>query len=209
MRVCEKPGCEKRHYAKGYCVIHYRRLLTTGSTDLKKRVGYDRRGDKNPKWRGGKSSHPLYLIYHDMIARCRRETHARYFDYGGRGIDVCQEWVDDFWKFVEDVGERPEGKTKGGRAYWQLDRIDNDGNYEPGNVRWATPAEQRENTRERTLQAHCRKGHVMDEQNTYVNKRTGARKCRQCQKLVESRRERKWVSGHYITIPRGTRQGER
>lgn len=102
---------------------------------------------ENPNWRGGKSGHPLYLIYNDMVARCRRKTHLRYDDYGGRGIDVCQEWVDDFWQFVEDVGERPEGKTKAGRAYWQLDRIDNDGNYEPGNVRWATPEQQVRNRR--------------------------------------------------------------
>lgn len=100
-------------------------------------------GSGNPNWKGGKSKHPLYLIYYDMKGRCYRKTHPRYADYGGRGINVCQEWVDDFWQFVEDVGDRPdESKTPGGKAFWQLDRINNNGNYEPGNIRWATPQEQ-------------------------------------------------------------------
>ena len=140
----------------------------------------DRTGSKNPKWRGGKSSHPLYLIYNDMVARCRRKTHLRYDDYGGRGIGVCQEWVDDFWQFVADVGERPdERKTPGGRAYWQLDRINNDGNYEPSNVRWADQSTQSLNTRERRRITHCRQGHEMTEGNTYWGPK-GQRRCREC-----------------------------
>lgn len=80
-----------------------------------------------------------------MVTRCHRPYRAgpnwRY--YGARGIEVCERWregEDAFWRFVTDVGERPDGHT--------LDRIDVDGDYEPGNVRWATPAEQRANQRE-------------------------------------------------------------
>lgn len=190
MRICEIPECGKKHSAKGLCIGHYQRLRKTGSVNARLPLTKSKPGRLNPRWDGGKTSHPLYLIYNDMVSRCRRPTHQRYADYGGRGIDVCQKWVDDFWQFVEDVGERPEGKTEGGRAFWQLDRIDNDGNYEPGNVRWATPTEQSQNTRERTLRTHCRKGHEMDEVNTYVNKRTGERKCRSCQRITESKRVR-------------------
>lgn len=192
MRFCGVPGCNKKHSARGLCIGHYQRLRKTGGVNESLPLTKSKPGSLNPRWGGGKSSHPLYLIYHDMIGRCRRPTHPRYADYGGRGINVCQEWVDDFWQFVEDVGGRPdERKTPGGRAYWELDRINNNGSYEPGNIRWADSRTQSLNTRERTRQSHCRKGHEMDEDNTYVNKRTGERKCRSCQRIIESRRVRR------------------
>ncbi|HEY4451018.1 MAG TPA: hypothetical protein VGN13_05440 [Solirubrobacteraceae bacterium] len=62
-----------------------------------------------------------------------------YANYGGRGIRICSRW-DDFALFAVDVGEKPSPEHT-------LDRIDNDGGYEPGNVRWATPAEQQRNRR--------------------------------------------------------------
>jgi hypothetical protein len=73
-----------------------------------------------------------------MKARCLNPRHKSYRNYGGRGIVVCDRWL-NFDNFLDDMGEKPEGLT--------LDRIDNDGNYEPGNVRWATRFEQMRNTR--------------------------------------------------------------
>ena len=73
-----------------------------------------------------------------MRNRCTNPNNTNYKNYGGRGIKVCERW-DDFTVFIADMGERPEGKT--------LDRIDNDGNYEPSNVRWATRSEQQKNKR--------------------------------------------------------------
>lgn len=104
-------------------------------------------GPGNPNWRGGKMEHPLYWVYSEMIARCSRSTHSRFADYGGRGIQVCDRWRgrEGFWNFVADMGERPEGVGPSGRALWSLDRIDNDGNYEPGNCRWASNGEQSSN----------------------------------------------------------------
>lgn len=99
----------------------------------------DSSGKNNSNWRGGTTSHPLYDIYMDMIGRCERESHQRYQDYGGRGITVCTSWREDFWSFVKDMGNRPDGM-------W-LDRIDNDGNYEPSNTRWVTPSESNRNRR--------------------------------------------------------------
>lgn len=104
-------------------------------------------GATNPNWKGGAFSHPLYSIYHDMIGRCHRPTHLRYANYGGRGIKVCARWRADFWAFVADMGPRPDGQTPGGRAAYTLDRINNDGNYEPDNCRWATYAQQSRNRR--------------------------------------------------------------
>lgn len=83
--------------------------------------------------------HPLYDTYMDMIGRCYRPTHLRFADYGGRGISVCERWRESFWAYVEDVGGRPAGMS--------LDRTDNNGNYEPSNVRWATPSQQSQNRR--------------------------------------------------------------
>lgn len=104
-------------------------------------------GENNGRWRGGIATHPLIDIYYDMIARCHRKSHKRYEDYGGRGIAVCDAWLNDFWQFVEDMGTRPEGKYASGRAMFSLDRIDNDKGYSPENCRWASPSQQAANKR--------------------------------------------------------------
>jgi hypothetical protein len=81
-----------------------------------------------------------------MIQRCTNPRDPQWPNYGGRGITVCRRWRDSFIAFLADVGHRPAGRV-GGRSGFSLDRINNDGNYEPGNVRWATPQQQRRNQR--------------------------------------------------------------
>ncbi len=79
-----------------------------------------------------------------MIARCTKPEVIGYPNYGGRGVKVCERWLTSFDAFLEDVGPRPS------RGH-SLDRIDCDGNYEPGNVRWATREEQARNRRDNRM----------------------------------------------------------
>jgi len=89
----------------------------------------------------GKS--PTYRTWKAMMGRCFREGDANWHRYGGRGITACERWR-TFANFLADMGERPKGLT--------LDRIDNDGNYEPDNCRWATRMQQgRNNSRNRLV----------------------------------------------------------
>jgi hypothetical protein len=90
-------------------------------------------------YHGGKGT-PEYNIWKTMRQRCNNPNDKRYVDWGGRGIRVCAEW-DDFGVFITDVGKRPSPKHS-------LDRMDNDGNYEPGNVRWVLASDQALNKRD-------------------------------------------------------------
>jgi hypothetical protein len=87
----------------------------------------------------GRSRTYIYAVWRGMMVRCHKPTATSYPNYGARGIVVCERWH-KFENFLADIGERPSSNHS-------LDRIDNDGNYEPGNCRWATQEEQLNNTR--------------------------------------------------------------
>lgn len=140
-RTCSRCG-------QGFTVQYpsYRKLYC--STECARQIGPDHRGSRNPRWNGGTNTHELFDLYWQMVARCERPNHPRYFDYGGRGIRVCPRSRVSFWAFVEDMGPRPPGRSASGRSLWSLDRIDNDRGYEPANCRWATNRQQRHNRRD-------------------------------------------------------------
>lgn len=192
-----------------------------------------------------KNPHPLYTVWQSMKRRCCNPNSPSYHRYGGRGISVCKEWMNDFKQFVSDMGERPEGTS--------LDRMDNALGYSKDNCRWATRQEQQRNreykvmvtiegveyraieladisglrydtivqrasiglsyeevinpTRRvfkdglasgakassiaRKARTHCKRGHLFDEKNSYINK-NGDRFCRAC-RAMKAREKRKAI----------------
>jgi len=92
----------------------------------------------------GMSHTPEHKAWGSMIERCYDVNNPRYKDYGGRGITICKKWLEPqgigFMNFYEDIGPKPSKRHS-------LDRKDNEGNYEPGNVKWSTPKQQARNTR--------------------------------------------------------------
>lgn len=132
--ICRVENCGRKHDAKGYCGTHYKRF----------KKGLSLNTPVKPQHYHGLTSrneeHSLYRTWNAMRQRCNNPHDKNYKNYGGRGITVCERW-DNFALFVEDMGEKPTPKHT-------LDRYpNNDGNYEPSNVRWATRIEQAANQR--------------------------------------------------------------
>lgn len=92
------------------------------------------KGEQTSSYKHGWANTPTYWSWHAMISRCEDPRNASYESYGARGVTVCESWH-DFVNFLAAMGPRPDRDHS-------IDRVDGNGNYEPGNCRWATKAEQ-------------------------------------------------------------------
>lgn len=104
-------------------------------------MGASLKGKTNPMYTHGACVNGkltrTYKSWSSMLERCTCPTHVSYPNYGGRGIRVCKAWRNDYAAFLADMGPRPSGYT--------LERVDNDGDYEPGNCIWTPRGQQSEN----------------------------------------------------------------
>lgn len=108
-----------------------------------------------------KSNLVEYRAWINMKARCYNSNVPNYENYGGRGITVCDRWRSNFDNFYTDIGSRPSSR-------YSLDRIDNDGNYEPSNCRWATDKQQLKNRRSNRRKTHCKNNHKLTLENSEI-----------------------------------------
>lgn len=137
----------------------------------------------------GKSHTPEYSAWKNMKKRCQDISHKEYDRYGGRGITVCDEW-ESLEAFLSDVGPRPSPKHS-------LERIDNCGNYEPSNCRWATAAEQQRNTRRTRLITYRGKTQCIADWSIELGIK---------RKTIQGRLRRGWTVERALTEPKSSEQ---
>lgn len=105
-------------------------------------------GCKILKKKHGMTNSSCYIAWRSMKARCYNQLTDNYKDHGGRGIKVCDRWLESFENFYEDMGPKPSEEKINGRCVYSIDRIDNDGDYWKGNCKWADQKEQCRNRRD-------------------------------------------------------------
>lgn len=156
---CSTPRCQEAPYCKGICEKCYQKqyrrkhresirkqmvqyyVENKGRLNENSRRHYQENREERIEYsRQARRNNPLYVRWWHMLQRCYNPNSTHYKYYGGRGISVCERWRNSFEAYRDDMGPPPTPKHS-------IDRINNDGNYEPGNCRWATASEQARNKR--------------------------------------------------------------
>ena len=144
--VVERAENEKNGSARWVCQCDCGNTIVISSYHLRnedvKSCGCFQRDFPN-RTTHGHSGEPIYDEWCGMKARCYNKSQKAYKNYGGRGITVCERWRNNFKDFLDDVSELPHFGEEG----YSLERINNDGNYEPSNCKWATIEDQANNKR--------------------------------------------------------------
>lgn len=136
-QVSSKPVCWKCMCDCGREAVVQSAVLASGNTRSCGCLYAESRGAN--KLNRGYGHTKVYDVWFQMMSRCHKPENPGYPNYGGRGIEVCESWRQGVANFVADMGEPPEGMS--------LERVDNNGNYEPGNCVWATRHQQQRNQR--------------------------------------------------------------
>ena len=133
-KICSISNCKNKHVAKSFCQKHYDSYKKYGDPLIVKiKVGENR------------LNHPLYGCYRSMKKRCLNPNNPDYKNYGGRGIKIAEEWlgIDGFTNYANYLSKLDNYLKPG----YSIDCIDNNGDYEPGNIRFATKTQQNLNQR--------------------------------------------------------------
>lgn len=149
-RAANFPGGNRT--ARWHCICDCGNSTISSATELRngraKSCGcYSMDVWDKSRYKHGAHRDKVYKIWTQIKQRCLNPADATYHNYGARGITIAEEWQSDYAAFAEYMGERPSDKHT-------VERIDNDGNYEPGNVRWATRSEQGRNKRTNRMVTH-------------------------------------------------------